>query len=263
MGQVTLLVHLITNCIHFTLSLLMGQVTLLAMILSNLCYNCTLGFGGTQLLCCCCCFLLCTNKFLRRGMQAAMKLLFIHSFNGNSSGGGSFPSNECSWINKCSGINFPTWLAVATSFCTLPELVLPLWHLLPLDREMHVDTKVILNLVVVDRSSGFKVVEVVDKYVHIHSSRKKILHINSSKKILINSSKKINSNGRFLDIIDSGWCNTIVNLVIVNGCNIYQRGQLTFITAIKIKRKIRLCCNQCIPHHLLPSRLLPLNFLAE
>jgi hypothetical protein len=72
-------------------------------------------------------------------------------------------------------------LSLATS-AALPELVLPLWDLLPLDKEMHVDTKVILKLVVVDRSSGFKVVEVVDKYVHIHSSRKKILHINSSKK---------------------------------------------------------------------------------
>ena len=50
---------------------------------------------------------------------------------------------------------------------------------------MHVDTKVILNLVAVDRSSGFKVVEVVDKYVHIHSSRKKILHINSSRLVFI------------------------------------------------------------------------------
>ncbi len=123
----------------------MGQVTVLATILSKLCKYCTLCFCGTQLICCCHGLLLSTNQFLRGAMQAAMKLLFIHSFYRNSSG--SFPCNKCTWCNKCSVINLPTGFSIATPFCTLPKLVLSLWHHLPtLDREMLDDSKVILTL---------------------------------------------------------------------------------------------------------------------
>ena len=125
-----------------------------------------------------------------------MELLFIHSFNReSSSGSGSFPSNKCSWIDKCSGINWPRGLAVATPFRTLPKLMLSLWHLLPtLDREMLVNSKVILNLVLVDRSSGFKILDIINSNVDINCSKNifdKLSNVDSCSGLNITSSKMI------------------------------------------------------------------------
>jgi hypothetical protein len=110
----------------FSLSIEICQSTILSLFQCKASKLLAMLVSGEQLLPACRHLLLCTLELLGAAIQILLKLLFVQTFDNNSSSGHISGNSRLSMLVNCIR---PTRLAIATSSCTLAKLLLSLWHL--------------------------------------------------------------------------------------------------------------------------------------